>query len=243
MTSIFYFLFLFGPFVAITLLSPRYIDIGEALVKLELNYWLKFLIVLVFFVIFYFLMRSLINKSNGGLKRKVFFTISFVSLLLIVGAFVTLNILHILDFSDYHLWTIAIMGYFFLVNLFALITTLVRTFTDHKYHCPHCDKFGINLMTENPEEVNFDKIGKVAFDLKSRDVYAGTTVTTNVSWQEQGGKMVEGSMRTNTTLKDNDEKEYYAEGRNITQTYVSRKGTVCCKKCGASSRFSDSQVI
>ena len=178
-----------------------------------------------------------INRFNGGIKRKPFFIISF--LLLGLG-FVSFTVLYSFAYINpfyFDTWTIAFLIYFFAIDAFALLTTLIRTFADGKYCCKHCKRFGLNLFGQENLTREMGSYQKPVFDMHSRDVYAGTEVTTHTEWKEADGKMVEGSLKTNVTMEDKYTKEYYAVHRLDERKYVTTKGTICCKKCGAVNSY------
>ena len=238
MISILYFIFLVLPFASIFVLAQFFdIAIGEVVVDLGISVWLKFFIFFVIFIIFYFVMRTLINRANGGIKRKVFYTISFGFIGLFGVAFALLFILGVLSSYEFDNWTIAFMAYFALVDLFALTTTLIRTFTDDKYHCSHCDRFGVTLMDFSYYDIQSHSYEKPMIDVHSQQVYDGTEVRTHTEWQECDGKMVDGSLKTTTTLEDKYRTDYYTTMRMSKRKYYTKDGAVRCKKCGQQSRY------
>ena len=205
---------------------------GEVISNLSINFWLKFLILLAIYIIYYFVVKVAINRLNGGIKRKPFFLISFMLLILGASSFTFLYIFDYIPHYSFDAWTVTYLAYFLLVELFALLCALIRTYKDKMYCCVHCKRFGKDMFTD--KDIHFERhdYQKPVMEMHSEQVYAGTEVTTHTEWQEADGKMVDGSLKTNVYMKDKYNTHYYSTVDLKDKTYYVSEGTMRCKKCG-----------
>lgn len=237
MTSIIYFLFLLAPYAIILILGYQNIDIGYILVQSDMNFWLKFLVCFASFVAFYLVIRFCINYFNGGIKRKIFFPISFILVVAILVTFLVLFKKDIIDNFLFDTWTVVFFIYSAVVELFALTTTFIRTFVDGRYHCPECDRFRADLMLDYDiakQRMSYDK--KVS-ELHSYQKYRNTTVTTEVTATGRYGGQV--NLDVKQSSHDNYDTEYYTTSKNVTKNVTITSGTVVCQKCGGHGYYGD----
>ena len=216
---------------------------GEVISNLSINFWLKFLILLAIYVIYYFIVKAAINRLNGGIKRKPFFLISFMLLILGASSFTFLYIFDYIPHYSFDAWTVTYLAYFLLVELFAILFALIRAYKDKMYCCSHCKRFGVNLFTDKAIDRQMHKYQKPILEMHSEKVYAGTNVTTKTEWQEADGKMVDGSLKTNVYMEDKYNTNYYTTTELRDRAYVVSKGTMRCKKCGYTNSYNSVDSI
>ena len=237
MLSIIFFSVLVLPFIVVIVLGYLDLPLGQVLLNMEMNYFLKFLVGFAIFFVFYYVIRTLINYCNGGLKRGPFFSISFGALGLIAVILITLRETNVLDSFTFDSWTIAVMFYFLITEALALLFAFVRTLTDGKYYCAACGRFGPHIFDEEDVEHDYGSYDKDLIDLHSYQKYVDTTVTTKKEWEELDGRIVEGSMKESKSYRDNYKTEYYTTDRKVTRKYKTTKCILVCKNCGSSSRY------
>ena len=239
MLSIIYFLFFLAPYAVITLLIYlKDMNLVDMFIGISLPFWAKFFIAFGFYIFYYLIIRLCINRFNGYIKRKVFFPLSYIMLAMIIASYGLLFYFNVIT-PQFNLWTITFLGYFAFIELWALIFALIRTCTDGKYHCSHCDRFGKGLMVMGAYSSEHGSYDKEMLDVHSREVYEGTTVTTKTEWTEEDGREVSGSRKSSSSSQDHYRTEYYTTPRTVRHTYTTTSGTVHCKKCGATSNYYD----
>lgn len=205
------------------------LDLGQALVNWDMNFWPKFFICFGGFLGFYLIIRTCINYFNGGLRRAIFFPVSFGVLLIGIPTFVLLYYFGVIDNSKFNIWSLTFLGYFAGIELFALIATFVRTFVDGQYYCPICDRFRVEQMLfENAYRQDFS-VNKTGSKIHSYQKYKDTTVTTEVTATGRYGGQVDLDVKTST--KDNYETAYYTTSKEVTKNYTATRGTVICRRC------------